>query len=189
MKPLNIRSTIGPEKQRGAVLVFCLVFLAVLTMLGVSGMESTVLEERMAGNMRDYNLAFQAAESALKDAESWLDTQVILPLKSTNGTTVVWTQDSMDPAAADGVHWWEDNGVGHAWWNANSTVPGGFQGTAAQPQYIIEEYHIAATGQSIAIGNGAPPMLRVVHRITGHGVGATATAEVYVQSTFVKPYE
>ena len=63
-------------RQKGAVLIFCLVFLAILTMLGVSGMESTILEERMSGNMRDYTLAFQAAESALKNAEAWLVGQI-----------------------------------------------------------------------------------------------------------------
>ena len=189
MKTSELQTINCPGKQRGAVLVFCLVFLAVLTLLGVSSMESAVLEERMAGNMQDYNLAFQAAESALRDAESWLDVQNILPLQSANGTTVVWTENSMDPLAGDGVHWWEDGNVSHAWWDANSQIPGGFQGTAAQPQYIIEEYHVVSGGQSIAIGDGEPPMRRVVHRITGHAVGATASAEVLVQSTFVKPYE
>ena len=37
------------RRQKGAILVFCLVFLAVLTTLGVTGMESTILEERMSG--------------------------------------------------------------------------------------------------------------------------------------------
>jgi len=189
MKENRVHAKALPVKQRGAVLVFCLVFLAVLTLLGVSSMESAVLEERMAGNMRDYSMAFQAAESALRDAEAWLDVQNILPLQSANGTTVVWTQDSMDPLVGDGVHWWDDASVNQAWWDANSQIPGGFQGTVAQPQYVVEEFHVVSGGQSIAIGDGEPPMRRVVHRITGHGNGATASAEVFVQSTFVKPYE
>ena len=67
MKKLRQGPTIGArQRQRGAVLVFCLVFLAVLTMMGVSGMESTTLEERMASNMVDHELAFNSAESALQ---------------------------------------------------------------------------------------------------------------------------
>lgn len=176
-------------KQRGAILIFCLVFLAVLTMLGVSGMESTILEERMAGNMRDHSMAFQAAESALKRAEAWLDIQVTLPTKASDGSARVWDEDSMDPSGVDSVYWWSDSNIDEGWWNTNSVPLEGFQGIVTQPQYIIEEYHTATSGQSIGIGNGETNMTRVFHRVTARGVGATASAEVLLQSTFVKPYE
>lgn len=51
--------------QRGAVLVVALVILAVLTLLSLSGMNNTMLEETMAGNQQETNRAFQAAESGL----------------------------------------------------------------------------------------------------------------------------
>ena len=38
--------------------------------LGLSAMTATTLEEKMAGNSRDYNMALQAAEAALRDAEA-----------------------------------------------------------------------------------------------------------------------
>ncbi|HYC48333.1 MAG TPA: PilX N-terminal domain-containing pilus assembly protein [Thermoanaerobaculia bacterium] len=56
------------RRQRGAVLIVTLLFLVVLTMLGVTAMTSTTMEERMAGNTRDASLALQAAEAALRDA-------------------------------------------------------------------------------------------------------------------------
>jgi type IV pilus assembly protein PilX len=46
-----------------------LMFLVILTMLAVTSMTATTLEERMAGQYRDLNLAFQAAEAGLRDAE------------------------------------------------------------------------------------------------------------------------
>jgi len=46
-----------------------LIFLVILTLLGLTAMQSGILEERMSGNARDRNLAFQAAEAALRDAE------------------------------------------------------------------------------------------------------------------------
>jgi len=55
--------------QAGAVLVTGLMFLAVLTLLGVTSARMSSLEERMSGNMRDRSLAMQAAELALRDAE------------------------------------------------------------------------------------------------------------------------
>ena len=52
------------NKQSGAVLVVSLIFLLVLTVIGVAAMQNTSLEEKMAGNVKDRNLAFQNAESA-----------------------------------------------------------------------------------------------------------------------------
>jgi type IV pilus assembly protein PilX len=58
------------RRQGGAVLVVGLIILVILTLLGVQAMRSNVLQERMAGNMRERNLAFQAAESALRLGEA-----------------------------------------------------------------------------------------------------------------------
>ena len=177
------------QQQRGAVLIFCLVFLAVLTMMGVSGMESTILEERMSSNMRDHNLAFQAAESALKNAEAWLTAQSGLPVTSAHGSTVVWEEDAMDPAAADGLYWWSHANITPTWWTNNGIEISGVDDVAAQPLYIIEEYRTADTGQSIGIGGGEVTVPRVFHRITARAVGAATTTQVSLQSTFVKPYD
>lgn len=54
--------------ERGAVLIVTLLFLVILTMLGVTAMSGTTMEERMAGNARDGSIALQAAEAALRDA-------------------------------------------------------------------------------------------------------------------------
>ena len=176
-------------RQKGAILVFCLVFLAVLTTLGMTGMESTILEERMSGNMRDYSVAFQAAESALKSAEIWLEGQVTLPITSTDGTTTVWAEDAMDPDAADGAYWWDHANINPAWWAANADAIAGIVDVASQPLYIIEDYHTATSGQSIGIGGGEITVPREFHRITARGVGAATTTMVTLQSTFVKPYD
>ena len=65
--------------QRGAVLVIALLFLTILTILGVTAMTSTTYEERLAGNARDANTAFQAAEAALRDARRDLNGIFIAP--------------------------------------------------------------------------------------------------------------
>ncbi len=56
--------------QRGAVLAIGLILLAVLTLWGVQAMRSNVSQERMAFNMRERNVAFQAAEAALRVGEA-----------------------------------------------------------------------------------------------------------------------
>ena len=55
-------------REGGAVLIVTLMFLVILTLLGVTAMTSTTMEERMSGNTRDSAIALQAAESALRDA-------------------------------------------------------------------------------------------------------------------------
>lgn len=59
-------------RQAGAALITSLVFLTILTILGMSSLGTALLESRMAGNARDRNLAFQAAETGLRDAELWI---------------------------------------------------------------------------------------------------------------------
>lgn len=58
----------GP-KQGGFSLIVSLMMLIVIIILGVSASQMAVNEERGARNDRDRQLAFQAAEAALKDAE------------------------------------------------------------------------------------------------------------------------
>ena len=57
------------DRQTGAVLVISLVFLVVLTMLGLGMFFSTNSEEKMARNFRDKEIALQAAEAALNEAK------------------------------------------------------------------------------------------------------------------------
>ena len=65
-----------PTSQRGATLIVALLFLILITILGISSVSSITLEEKMAGNSRDQQIAFQAAESALRDAEIDLETGI-----------------------------------------------------------------------------------------------------------------
>lgn len=74
-----------PRTQTGAALVISLLILLIMTIFGVSSMQSTTLEERMAGNMRDQNLAFQSAEAALIEGERFLENTLLIVTDSTAG--------------------------------------------------------------------------------------------------------
>lgn len=54
-------------KQRGAVLIISLLVLLVLTLIGVSSLDSSILEEKMASNSQISTTAFQSAESAIRE--------------------------------------------------------------------------------------------------------------------------
>jgi Tfp pilus assembly protein PilX len=53
------------QRQEGIALVVGLIFLLVMTMIGISSLSTTALEERMAGNLQHKTLAFQTSEAAL----------------------------------------------------------------------------------------------------------------------------
>lgn len=62
------------HKQAGAVLIIGLIFLLVLTLVGVTAMRGTVLQERMAGNFSESAWAFQRSEEVLRTGE-WDEVQ------------------------------------------------------------------------------------------------------------------
>lgn len=55
--------------QGGAVLLIALVMLLLLTLLAVTSMRETTLQNRVGGNVSEQKRAYNAAESALREAE------------------------------------------------------------------------------------------------------------------------
>ncbi|MHC8405761.1 MULTISPECIES: pilus assembly PilX family protein [unclassified Pseudomonas] len=60
----------SPESQRGMALLVSLVFLLLLTLIGVSSMQNANLQEKMASSVTLRNQSFQIAEAALRIGES-----------------------------------------------------------------------------------------------------------------------
>jgi type IV pilus assembly protein PilX len=56
--------------QRGMALLVSLVFLLLLTLIGVSSMQNATLQEKMAGSVSLRNQSFQSAEAVLRVGES-----------------------------------------------------------------------------------------------------------------------
>ncbi len=61
LKPLNTR-------QDGAVLAISLLILLVLTLLGISSLDGSIMEEKMAANTQTTNATFQKAETSIRAA-------------------------------------------------------------------------------------------------------------------------
>lgn len=57
------------HRQRGATLLISLILLLIITVLAISSMREVTLEERIVGNLRDQQAAFNGAESALREGE------------------------------------------------------------------------------------------------------------------------
>lgn len=161
------------HQQRGVVLVTGLIFLVILTLLGTTALQGTVLEERMAGNLRDETLALQAAEAALRSGEIFLE-QVTLPVFSgSDGLYHHATAVAPDPRL------WSD------WEALGRKADVSMDGVASQPRYIIEQLpSVPQQGnQGSAQQTGTNPddeMFRIIAR----GIGGTANAVVILQTTY-----
>ena len=53
----------GPQRQRGIVLAVALVFLAILSLVGLYAMRGSILGEQVSKNIRANEVATQAAET------------------------------------------------------------------------------------------------------------------------------
>ena len=91
----KFRGTPGGRRQHGAALVVGLVLLMILTLLAISGMNTSTLELQMAGNFQFSQNAFQAAEIGLQRAMSGsvfkTNENVTAPK-----TTITGTQDTYE---------------------------------------------------------------------------------------------
>lgn len=65
-----MRRTNKPSRTRqsGAVLIVAMIILVILTLLGVTAMNTSSLQERIASNTQEQVHAFQAAETGLNQA-------------------------------------------------------------------------------------------------------------------------
>jgi type IV pilus assembly protein PilX len=73
-----------PAKQRGMVLLVSLVFLLLLTLLGISSMQNATLQEKMSGSVALRNQTFQRSEAALRLGESSIKVTGYTLAKCTN---------------------------------------------------------------------------------------------------------
>lgn len=171
----------SPNQQTGVALFISLVLLLVLTIIGVSSVQTTSLEVRMTRNQHDSTLAFQSAESALRDAEAQVEALV-----STAGFTDTGNNGLYNVADfGDEEHWH----AAAAWTGANSVVAGTVvDGIAEQPRYLVE--HVASVllednAYQLDDPYAAAAADRVeMFRITARGVGGTINARVLLQSSY-----
>ena len=100
-------------RQTGAILVVSLLLLLVLTMLGLTAMQMTRMEERMSGNTRDRDIAFQGAEAGLREGEAQLETLTEEPIPCIAAPCFVWESGANEMIG-------ELRDKDESWWTTNS---------------------------------------------------------------------
>jgi len=167
-------------KQRGVTLIMSLIFLAVLTLLGVTAAQMMGQEERMAGNGRSRDMAFQAAEAALNAAE-----KNVKDFPNTFPTTTIETpgsggQYTFSLCMPNSQAFWSGTSVKDCKgvaktgfdWNADAATQTitGVPEVSEQPKYLVEKMSDTAGAKQ--------------YRVTARGVGGDISAVVILQAVF-----
>lgn len=194
--------------QQGAVLVVALIFLLLLTILALSASGRSLLQERMAGGLRNAQQAEMSAQTALRGAEWKLWTSTTDVSAHINCGTGIFTDCYIyDPAnpIANVTNFRNSSG----WVTAGATTYKGYGGSADytalaaagqtgnlahNPVYIIEDLGVelppgvsgslhesGATGSG---GTGYTSTTRHIYRITARGSGGNGNTVRVLESTF-----
>ncbi len=165
-----------------------MVFLLMLTIIGVTAVSTSALEEKMAGNLSDKNLSFQAAESALVTAENWVNGLINKPTFPANNIGLYTVATGATPAW-ENVDWSATANLVVYPNTPTASVSGGLSAIRTQPKYIIEDLgEVPETGGSISLSSSYKGKGNTMLRITARGTGGTNAAASMVQSTYSRPF-
>lgn len=153
-RPSNLRPP--PARQKGIVLVVGLVFLLVLTIIGVTSLRTTTLEQRMAGNMQQKTVAFQDAEA-----------KIALVINGLNGnTSTLNTNDSCDSLNPDAYPDPVNPDVVSSYHTCQqyigNSVPGRLTNTAEGGQTSLLHFRIES--ESTTVGNAEVTLQQGVYQ-------------------------
>ena len=168
------RLTALPSRQGGAVLLFSLIVLLLLTVIGVTAMQTTTLQERMAGGQRDRHLAVQGAEAAIREAERFLSQTATLP--SFGGAANGLYHHAETPAP----RWQEFD-----WDSGVINYEGGDMGglLAEAPAYYIERLPpVADPSGSLAADESLEDT--EFYRISARSTGGSGRSQVIIQVVY-----
>lgn len=128
------------RKQKGFVLAASMIFLIIMTALAVTAIKKSTSDEKVANNLRSQNIAFQAAEKALRFCESRIELR-------TGNVNICKLKDSTTPHEEDikFPEKWKSTDI---WKNGANVIKltgvDQVAGVAAQPQCLIEQWKFPA---------------------------------------------
>lgn len=189
----------GPYDQQGVALFISLVVLIVITLLGMSSIQTTTLQQKMTANQQLSAFAFQGAEAALTDAERQLETashdrpyiRTITDQKGkgSGGKKDLKVWEKNKPKTDKGsAAWWYT--VDDAWWSQSNkrtvvySYPVPMIGLNQQPLYLIESL-VRWPPVNYYGWEDYPPQEDIYdyHRITARATAGNKEAYIMLQST------
>ncbi|WP_189440580.1 pilus assembly PilX family protein [Rhodanobacter panaciterrae] len=122
------RSLPARAGQRGVALVVALILLVVITLVGLAAVRGTIMQQKMAANMYDRQIAFQNAEAAMRAAAASIPTSPGSVARNCQSASVVCLTNPFDDPNLP---------AGSIKTLATSQYTAGTLATG-QPQYVIE---------------------------------------------------
>ncbi|KAF3996931.1 pilus assembly PilX family protein [Glaciimonas immobilis] len=158
------------------VLPLTLIFVLVMTMIGVTAIRNVTLEEKMAANFRSQKLAFEAAEQVLRYCE-----KLSRELALSNATLPPQlTPGPIEGGKHHGKNKWE---IAANWRSDAISIALPSQivhsiGLAEVPRCMIEKMTLA-NDYEFQLN---PTDFHYAYRITARGIGTTSSVAVFLQS-------
>ena len=174
-----------PARQQGVVLAISLIMLLIMVVIGLASMQSTTLQEKMAGNYRDQNLSFQATELALREGETWighLTAEPPLAVTACTPTCNVWDTNALF-AALSVTSYLDETLWGNSQARPATVTP---PGVASAPEFFVEFQKYKR--DRLNIGQQADSSVRIYYGVVAQGVGGRATTRSVLQSTYTRPF-
>lgn len=166
------------RRERGVALLVCLLMLIMVMLLGVSAAQLSLQGEKAARGERDREVAFQAAEDAVADAERDIQEGPGKVVDPACGAAPAWQLVDLSGVEDGGACTLEYGAAtGAAMLTGQGFLP------FKKPRYLIERTECHQPGEDASAG-AAPSYC---YRVTAIGFGAKPTTEVVLQSVFVKP--
>jgi type IV pilus assembly protein PilX len=173
--------------QKGTALVTSLLLLLVLTVIGVTAMQMTRMQERMAGNTRDLNMAFQGAEAALRNGEDMISTQPFPPDTCSAAPCEFWDANASavsNPETRDFTTWWVPKTDEYEASGDHANPTRELTDLAADPHFVVE--YVTDVPDTLTKGDGSLPTARYFYQVTAISQGATDKAVTVLQSTYAR---
>lgn len=190
MTHFTVRADYARQCEKGSVLITGLIFLMILTMIALSSLSGGTVEEKLAANDRDRQIALQAADAILREAETTLfNTSPFDPFDPEKFTDSCRPSDneklgglcSVSPPGSK-PRWqnvnWSSGKQTRTFSSPSGMISDKFGALTIQPQYIVE---IVSTPYkpNAAVAKCEPG---IVH-ITARGEGRNQSV-VILQSTY-----
>jgi len=163
-------------KQSGAVLMVGLIMLLVLSVVVIASSRTTIMQLKMTSNLRDKELAFQSAESALTVAEHFFEDS---------------SESDLEDIVFDGSDGFYTFNINRALsqdsdWDNLNTLESSLASSqvSEKPLYIIEQINgIKPLGGSL---QAAMPEESHYYRVTAKSKGGTGSSLAILQTVYKK---
>ncbi|WOJ93464.1 PilX N-terminal domain-containing pilus assembly protein [Congregibacter variabilis] len=155
-------------RQSGVALPVVMLLMIILLVLSTAGMEDTAMQERMAGNLRDREAAFQAAEAALREGEEWVQNNQATALANPEMTAI-------EAAAWDGVSP-APIGSRASLYDSSSEIQ-----LASDPVFYAAPPVLLWANGGVEVGVETP---RYLYPVIARGVGGSDSAVVVLRTLF-----